>query len=161
MSVRRLVFRWSDDATADRAAADVTVRRACGRDDAAAIAALVEAVRESGFPVTNPAGLLADLTSRPGREVRVWVAERDDTIVGLVATVAAGTNPPRHSIAWLLVSPACRRRRVGSALVAAALAEARARGAREVWVETRADWAAAEALWRALGFRPPVSRSAP
>lgn len=161
MPVRRLVFRWSDDATADRAAADVNVRRACGRDDAAAIAALVESVRESGFPVANPAGLLADLTSRPGREVRVWVAERGDATVGLVATVAAGVNPLRHSIAWLLVSPEWRRRRVGSTLVAAALAEARARGAREVWVETRADWAAAEALWRALGFRPPVSRSAP
>lgn len=161
MPVRRLVFRWSDDATARRNAAGVNVRRACVRDDAAAIAGLVEAVRESGFPVANPAGLLADLSSRPNREVSVWVAERGDTTVGLVASVATGTNPPRHSIAWLLVSPACRRRGVGSTLVAAALEEARAYGAREVWVETLADWAAAEALWRALGFRPPVSRSAP
>lgn len=161
MPVRRLVFRWSDEATAERVLPDVDVRRACVRDDAAAIAGLVEAVRESGFPVTNPAGLLADLASRPGREVAVWLARRGETTDGLVAAVATGASTLRHSIAWLLVSPESRRRGVGSALVAAALAEARARGAREVWVETRADWAAAEALWRALGFRPPVSRSAP
>lgn len=132
------------------------VRRACPRDDAGAIGEVVAAVHAAGFPVASPAGLLAELASRPGREVAVWLAHTSDAPVGVVAAVAAGTDDRvRHSIAWLMVSPQARRRGVGAALAAAALAEARRRGAGEVWVETRADWTEAGSFWRALGFVPP------
>ena len=159
MTVRHLVFDRLTEPVADRCAPGVHVARACVATDAAAIAAVVEAAGGvadgADFPVISPAGLLADLASRPGREVAVWLARRAAAFVGIAAAVTAGEAPAvRHSIAWLLVGATARRRGVGSALVMAALDHARRSGAREVWVETRADWAEAEALWSALGFRP-------
>jgi GNAT superfamily N-acetyltransferase len=105
----------------------------------------------------SPAGLLAELHSRPGREVTSWLAFDSDRPVGFAAAVVAGAcGVVRHSIAWLLVSDDRRRHGVGRALVAAAVTRARERGAAEVWVETRSDWIDAVAFWRAVGFRAPA-----
>jgi GNAT superfamily N-acetyltransferase len=129
------------------------VRRLLPAADAAAVAALVAAVGADGDPRLRAAGILDDLRDRPGRRVLAWLAEGPGAAgpVGLAALVAAGA---RHSLAWLLVAPADRRRGVARALVGTALAAAREAGAREVWVETHARWAAAVATWNALGFDP-------
>lgn len=156
MTVHRLVHRFAIDAAPVGPAPGVAVARACPRGDAAALGQVVEAVRAAGFPVTNAAGLVADLASRPGRGVDVWLARVEGEPAGLAAAVTAGREPAaRHSLAWLLVSPALRRRGVGTALVAAVLDAARARGAEDVWLETHGDWTAAAAFWQAVGFRLP------
>jgi len=114
----------------------------------------------------SPAGLLAELTGRPGRSVSAWLAwptalGADDPLdrthagcpLGLVALVEAGSTPTlRFSIAWLLVHPRARRRGVGRALVARAVAHAQSRAATVVFAETRSSWPAATAFWRAVGF---------
>ena len=129
------------------------VRRLDLATDAAAVTALVAAVGTDGDVQVRPEGIMGELADRPGRRVRVWLAEDHGggAAVGIVTLVSAG---PRHSLGWLLVAPAFRRRGVATRLVGEALAAARAAGGREVWVETHRRWPAAVALWRGLGFEP-------
>jgi ribosomal protein S18 acetylase RimI-like enzyme len=103
--------------------------------------------------------MLAELASRPGREVEAWLAIAPapdavgDLVAGLVSLVASqAATGIRHSIGWLLVHPAARRRGVGRALVAHACRRAADLAAAKVWVECRSDWAEAMAFWRAVGF---------
>jgi len=113
-----------------------------------------------------PAGLLAEVNGRPGRSVYAWLAwplgavpraAAADCVgsspLGFVALVAAGTaQPPRFSIAWLLVHPDARRRGVATALVAHAVAHAESLGATGVFAETLSSWPAAVGFWRSIGF---------
>ena len=113
-----------------------------------------------------PAGLLAELMGRPGRAVHAWLAWQfgagaataadrgdDDTPLGLVALVAAGTRQPaRFSIAWLLVHPDARRRGIATALVAHAVAHAEMLGATTVHAETSSLWPSAVGFWHSAGF---------
>jgi ribosomal protein S18 acetylase RimI-like enzyme len=128
--------------------------------DAAAVFALVEACRagagaaEAAFA---PAGIAAELVSRPGRQVHTWLAMSQaapSQPLGLVAVVEAGDREPRRfSIAWLLVHPQARRRGIATALVDQALDVARSRGAATVAVETRANWVSATSFWRSMTSR--------
>lgn len=116
---------------------------------------LAEACRGGEAPAKGAAGLRAELVSRPGRRVTAWIATRPGSadaaaVVTLVESLPAAGGPPRYSIGWLLVDPAERRTGLGSALVAAAVAEAGARGADRVTAETRSDWEGATAFWRGL-----------
>jgi GNAT superfamily N-acetyltransferase len=145
------------------------LHRFCGRidpvagDDALAIAALASAQDPltGGRRAFSGAGLVEELTSRPGRGVSAWLAwgdaesARSPRALGLITLVAAGHGERvRHSVAWLLVDPHDRRRGVGTALVNVALEAAARAGATEVWVETHATWPAATAFWERLGFGP-------
>ena len=122
----------------------------------AAFRTVTESCQFSDGSRLRPSAVVGDLVGRPGRAVTTWLAWAGGAPCGLAALVEAGAGPlRRHSIAWLLVSDAARRRGVGRALVGAAVARARARGARELWVETRGDWSAALAFWRSVGFRAP------
>jgi ribosomal protein S18 acetylase RimI-like enzyme len=128
--------------------------------DAAAVFALVEACRagagadEAAFA---PAGIAAELVSRPGRQVHAWLAmskAEPSHPLGLVAVVEAGDREPRRfSIAWLLVHPQSRRRGIATTLVDQALDVARSRGAARVAVETRANWVSATSFWRSMTSR--------
>lgn len=137
------------------AAGEVAVRQVDPARDAVAIVAVTSARVVPGGFRPRARGLLADLESRPGRVVTGWLATIEGEDVGLTALVSTGAQAvARHSIPWLFVSDRARRRGVGRALVAAAVEAARHRGARQVWVETHADWPAALAFWSAVGFRP-------
>ena len=109
--------------------------------------AAVDGPRAAGPSV---ASLEAELTSRPGRQIRAWLARAGDqrAPVGVVTLVAAGAeDDARFSIGWLFVDPVFRRRGIGRALVARAMREAGSLGARGVHAETRDRWKAAVAFW--------------
>lgn len=142
--------------------------------DRSAVVRLADACRPTGrgghFAA---AGLVAELTGRPGRAVHAWLAwpagsagftaaDRggiDDAPLGLIALVAARAGRPsmvscpRFSIAWLLVHPHARRRGIATALVTHAIAHATARGAATVYAETNSRWPSAVGFWRSVGFR--------
>jgi ribosomal protein S18 acetylase RimI-like enzyme len=86
-----------------------------------------------------------------------WIAERDERAVGFCA-VRVETAPPgvRESacaqITELYVRPEARRCGAGRALVDAAFAWARERGAERVEVRVAARNAEGQAFWRSLGF---------
>ncbi len=68
----------------------------------------------------------------------------------------AGLLAPRGSgeadVQTIAVAPHARRRGLGRTLMLALIGEARNRGAREVFLEVRADNPGAQALYRELGF---------
>jgi GNAT superfamily N-acetyltransferase len=140
--------------------APVDVRPFDPEVDAAAVFALADACRagagqdEAAFA---PAGIAAELVSRPGRRVDAWLAwpqEEPSQPLGLVAVVEAGDREPRRfSIAWLFVDPQARRRGIATALVAHALAAAHARGAARLAAETHGAWPAASSFWRSIASR--------
>jgi ribosomal-protein-alanine N-acetyltransferase len=74
----------------------------------------------------------------------------------ILCRVAAG----EMEVLTLGVTPAARRRGVASALMAAALPEARALGAAEVFLEVAVDNQGAIALYERLGFREAGLRKA-
>jgi ribosomal protein S18 acetylase RimI-like enzyme len=93
--------------------------------------------------------------------VETWLAwalePPTESPAGLATLVtAAGRQRIRHSIGWLLVHPSARRRGLGRRLVTELLAVAAKRDVPDVWVETRSEWPAATAFWRACGFSEPT-----
>jgi GNAT superfamily N-acetyltransferase len=128
------------------------------------IAALVRACAETGGlsgRTLAPAGILAALESSAGRSVVTWTAEARPADaasgpVGLISlvTTAGRHAAERHTIGWLLVHPLARRQGVGRMLVMAAVAAARAAGAREVWIEVHPGWTDAWPFWQSMGFQP-------
>lgn len=80
--------------------------------------------------------------------VAVTAAGELDGYAGLF--VPAGAE--RADIQTIAVTPRARRQGLGRQLMVALLDEARARGAREVLLEVRADNSGAQALYRELGF---------
>ncbi|OUE30711.1 tRNA N6-adenosine threonylcarbamoyltransferase [Clavibacter michiganensis] len=97
-----------------------------------------------------------ELTTRHGWYV-VAVDGADDRILGY-----AGLSCPRgvHAadVQTIAVAEGSRGRGIGRALLTRLVAEAHARGAREVLLEVRADNPVAQALYASLGFEPIAVR---
>lgn len=74
--------------------------------------------------------------------------DRIDGYAGLLAPRGGGEG----DIQTIAVAPHARRRGLGRRLMLALIAEARKRGAREVFLEVRADNPGAQTLYRDLGF---------
>ncbi|MFF1878244.1 ribosomal protein S18-alanine N-acetyltransferase [Leifsonia sp. NPDC058230] len=74
--------------------------------------------------------------------------ERIDAYAGLLAPRGAIEG----DIQTIAVAPAARRNGLGRTLMLALIGEARKRGAREVFLEVRADNPGAQTLYRQLGF---------
>jgi GNAT superfamily N-acetyltransferase len=143
-----------------------------GTDDRAAaqLATACQAGDTGGDRLFRPAGIVAELAGRPGREILAWLAwpaavaagrvgptprggdRACDCPLGLAALIVPTAGAPSFSIAWLLVHPGARRRGVATWLVATAIAAARETGARHVTAETHPAWAEAVAFWEAMGF---------
>lgn len=149
---------------ADQPRPGVAIRIFDGSTDHAMVGQLARAM-PSNMPSTRPGpsptreGLLAELTSRPGRTVWAWMAlapTADGPVPLGIAILVEGLGEagPRHSIAWLIVDPAARRRGVGRQLVTQACRHAWELGAPAVYVECHSAWDEAVAFWRSVGFEP-------
>jgi [ribosomal protein S18]-alanine N-acetyltransferase len=93
------------------------------------------------------------LTATPDGVLRAsaWVAEREDQVVGFaVARWLAGE--PAAEIESLAVAQRYRRQNIGTTLVKRCMSWAACAGAIAVRLEVRQSNAAAQALYRALGF---------
>lgn len=163
MPVLQLVRDCSVVPTGPPAGSAWQLESVCIDRDGPAVARLVSAVAAGSDEARlRGPGLLAELTGRPGRRVAGWMAvppgASDGGLLGLVSLVTVRTaGPPRFSLGWLLVHPAARRQGVGRSLVEHASRRARELAAERVWVDVQADWPAAVAFWRAVGFHEPES----
>jgi ribosomal protein S18 acetylase RimI-like enzyme len=150
----------------------VTVRRAVG-GDAHALAALNRAVhdmhlarRPDYFKATRADEVTAWFRDRLDEPTTAaWIAEAEGRPVGYVLTFFhdRGENAfcrPRRwcEIDQIAVDSAWRRRGVGRALMAAALAEAETRGLRSVELFSWAFNTDAHAMFQRLGFEPRMLR---
>ena len=116
-------------------------------DDLDAIMALETAT----FPTDawSAATMADELASPHGHYL---VAQADDGAVDGYAGLRAPDGAAQADIQTIAVAERARRRGLGRTLLLALLAEARRRGATEVFLEVRADNPGAQALYDRLGF---------
>ena len=146
----------------------MTVRRAVG-GDAHALAALNRFVHETHLarrpdyfkPVRADEAAAWFRERLEERTPAAWIAEAEGRPVGYVLTFfhERGENPFHRPRRWceidqIAVDPEWRRRGIGRALMAAALAEADKRGLRYVELFSWAFNTDAHTLFRGFGFEP-------
>jgi len=120
--------------------------RTAGVPDLEAIMQIESSVFESD--AWSPDAMRAELGSR---HTFYLVAESDGRVDGY-AGLLAPTGSSQADIQTIAVVPEARRKGLGRELVTALLAEATTRGAREIFLEVRADNPNAQALYESLGF---------
>ncbi|GGG16564.1 hypothetical protein GCM10010964_01100 [Caldovatus sediminis] len=134
--------------------------RAAGAGDAAAVAALAAALNaeeaNEGASRLTPAAVTRDFLGEHPAGLLLVAEAPDGTLIGYAT--AHMTYETHHAerglyVGDLYVAPAHRRRGVGRALMAAAAAAGRARGAAHLWWTARSGNAAAHAFYRRLGGR--------
>jgi len=150
----------------------VTVRRAVG-GDAHALAALNRFVHETHLarrpdyfkPVRADEAAAWFRERLDERTTAAWIAEAEGRSVGYVLTFfhERGENAFRRPRRWceidqIAVDPVWRRRGVGRALMAAALAEAGSRGMQNIELFSWAFNTDAHAMFQRLGFEPRMLR---
>jgi ribosomal protein S18 acetylase RimI-like enzyme len=110
--------------------------------------------QEYGLDVTMEAHVASGLGEwlRHPAEVpgALWVADGDGRIAGCIGVTGLSAQAAR--LRWFAVDPAHRGRRLGGALLAEALAFARAAGYRRIELETFSELTGAARLYRAAGF---------
>ena len=142
----------------------VVIRRARAADLAAAGEVTVAAYAEfTTGPDDHYIALLRD-AARRDREAELWVAARDDEVVGTV-TVALPGSPWREigeddegEFRMLAVAPSARRLGVGDALTQHVLDRFRGLGMRAVVLSSLSTMAAAHRIYERLGFRRAPER---
>jgi len=135
--------------------APVTLRTNLRPGDVGAVVHLhgVLYAREYGFDETFEAyvaGPLADFVLSPSDRQRLWLAERDDRLVGCVAVVAA--DEATAQLRWYLVGPAARGCGLGRRLLDEAVAFAWRSGFEVIVLWTVSALTAAAHLYRKVGF---------
>jgi len=111
------------------------------------VPAIVEVEREV-FSDPWSEGFFRSLLTQP--ECRARVAEREGALAGYAITVI---RPPQADLENIATVPGQRRNGVARALLEDAMAAGVAAGARELDLDVRASNDAAQALYRAYGFR--------
>ncbi|MDN4616178.1 ribosomal protein S18-alanine N-acetyltransferase [Leifsonia sp. F6_8S_P_1B] len=123
--------------------------RRAGEDDVPAIMELERSTFVSD--AWSERSMRSEVTGQHGYYLVAFEPEHPERIDGY-----AGLLAPRGSgegdIQTIAVAPHARRHGLGRALMLALIGEARTRGARDVFLEVRADNPGAQTLYRALGF---------
>ena len=115
----------------------------------------VVAIEEASFAAPWSEKTFRNLLRRPDACLFSAVDD-DERILGYAAAWFVGREGELGDIA---VAPRERRRGVGAELVEAVLAEARARGVRQIFLEVREGNRSAQGLYHALGFETVGRRS--
>ena len=113
--------------------------------DVAAVAALHACCFDEAWQPS----LIGRIAHAPGGFGLLWRSE--DEPLGFVL---GRTNDARAEVLSLGVAPAARRRGIARALMSAAIERASRRGPREFYLEVAEDNAAAQRLYRTMGFAP-------
>jgi GNAT superfamily N-acetyltransferase len=134
---------------------DITLRTTLRPGDLGTIVHLhgVLYAREYGFDSTFEAyvaGPLADFVRTPTPRQRLWIAERNDLIVGCVAIVPA--DDATAQLRWFLVHPAARGLGLGKRLLHEAVAFAHECHYNRIFLWTVSALTAAAHLYTAAGF---------
>jgi N-acetylglutamate synthase-like GNAT family acetyltransferase len=93
---------------------------------------------------------LADYVLDDGANGRIWLAERDDQLVGCTALILREGN--RGQIRWVLVNPSARGIGLGKKLMDRAMAWGRERGCKVLFLETTDGLPESQTLYENLGF---------
>ena len=89
---------------------------------------------------------------------RLWIAEREERLVGCTAIVHRADR--QAQLRWVLLDEAARGRGLGRHLVETALNYCRAQGMTGVYLETTDGLDASSGLYESLGFRVTDAREA-
>lgn len=109
--------------------------------------------REQGFDGTFEAyvaGPLAEFVQSASERERIWIAEREEKIVGCIGIVAS--SPTVAQLRWFLVDPGCRGAGLGGRLLEEAIAFCKTCGYESIILWTVSALAAAAHLYRSMGF---------
>lgn len=136
---------------------DVSVRTFSGERDIEAWLELRRRAFANERPAVRPwsgAAFSAEFLDKPWwSHERLWFAEAAGQAIGSVTLAMRGdgasTTPVVH---WLMVVPEWRRRGVGRLLITTLEAASWEAGYRQIALETHANWTAAAAFYRALGY---------
>ena len=110
--------------------------------------------RECGWDHTFEAyvaGPLSEFAKSHSERERIWIAEKEGTIVGSVAIVDASDG--KAQLRWLLLHPDLRGYGIGRSLVEGALWFCRECGYRSVFLWTEGGLKAAAQLYETVGFQ--------
>jgi ribosomal-protein-alanine N-acetyltransferase len=135
------------------------VRRAVA-DDAAAVAAVEARAFADGAEQAWSRQSVDDEFAALGVTREIVVAVEDGEIVGHAVLMSVGDRPDIADVTRVAVDPSCRRRGVGSQLLASLLATPDSAGLDAVLLEVAAGNAAARALYERHGFEPVDRRAA-
>jgi GNAT superfamily N-acetyltransferase len=106
-----------------------------------------------GFGITFEAFVartLADYVLDDGANGRIWLAERDDRLVGCTALVLRDGN--RGQIRWVLVDPSARGIGLGKELMDRAMDWGQEQGCTVLFLETTDGLPESQTLYEKLGF---------
>jgi GNAT superfamily N-acetyltransferase len=110
--------------------------------------------QEYGFDPTFEAyvaGPMAEFVNAGSPRERLWIAEKDQRIVGCIAIVAASVEVAQ--LRWFLVDPSARGMGLGRKLLDEAVHFAKECGYHSIILWTVSALTAAAHLYRAVGFR--------
>jgi len=134
--------------------------RPASAEDAGRIAELLE---QLGYPASLEAVARRLQSLEASQADHVWVAERDGTVVGLVAIHVSGSlayDGDVAKVSAIVVDPAARRQGIGEQLMALAEREARRRGCVLLFLTTAERRKDAQAFYRTIGFEETGRRFA-
>jgi len=131
--------------------------RRAGPDDLDAVMAIERAV--FGSDAWSAESMRAELSDRHSYYLVATPADALEPVEAY-AGLRSPHGAPQADIQTIAVSEGARRHGLGRVLMRALLAEARDRGAREVFLEVRADNPPAQSLYGSLGFEPIAVRPA-
>ena len=135
--------------------ADITIRHDLRVGDLGRIIALHGVVYDAlpGYGLAFEAYVartIAEYVLDAGGTGRIWLAERDDTLVGCAAMILR--DEEQGQLRWVLVDQSARGMGLGKDLVNRALDYARDHGCARVFLETTDGLPESQSLYDALGF---------